>query len=296
MYYIALDGDDAGKIVEQVLLDNDPNEARALSDIIKGAFTEIRRMVVSHRGNIVFEGGDNVLFTVGTNAETLAEEARAIYKNSTGHTATAGVGKEPLDAHKGLVVGKNLGKDQVVVWSPEQEGVYAQIKAKQQEMVQCEEAFAGEGLHPGLKYRAGTHYQRLLGAGFDEEKASQMIFEMYGSSFRDVLRARHRQNLLASPDMQYLREGEQKYADFVESLALESQNRPMFTQPGNFTVGQKFVTKDDLGMIHNIGARFVAIEWVKNGKRERVALSKFRKGIKNSEITLLPSIRVALTE
>ena len=111
--FLAMDGDDMGHTVEDVLLENDTDMAQQLSASIHHAFETIEAFVKEHGGDVIFRGGDNILFSApDQEAEALAEGVREIYQSTTDHSATVGVGRQPLHAHRALVVGKNTGKNQ----------------------------------------------------------------------------------------------------------------------------------------------------------------------------------------
>lgn len=302
-YFFGMDGDDMGHQVEDALVENDIAASQTFEKQIKGAFAEIEEYVSGLGGKVIFNGGDNVLFTADGDPKEIAEHARTIYKNHTDHSATCGVGREPAEAHKALVIGKNTGKDTVVIWSSDQESVYNDIKAQQQALEKCEETIREEsdldlGSSPALKYRAEkaeAHYKRLRGVGYEHKAALAFVDSLYklSDSYRDVLRVRSKNPMKGnSPAETYLRSGEEAWQSLVDNgfrPAAEKEQMPM-RDP---VVGQKVVTASDMGRVAFVGSRFVSVEWLTSGKRERIALSKFREMASEEQVALLPQVRVA---
>ena len=296
-WYIGMDGDDMGKEVENALIENDIAESQKFEKKIKGAFAEIEEYVVEKGGKLIFNGGDNILFTIDGDPKEIGEEVRDIYYRHTDHTATVGIGREPVEAHKALTIGKNTGKDKVVIWSEEQEKVYDEIKEQQKALEGCEEEIRDEsdlevGSSPALKYRADAHYRRLLGMGYDPKTAQAFISGYYykgAASFRDMLMQRKKQPLVGNSSAErFLREGEEAWQAF-----LISAERDLQTDHDEMpTLEQKFVSGQGVGMVRFVGSRFVSVEWL-DGKRERIALKNFRRAIQNDEYKLVPKIRVA---
>jgi len=146
MVYVGIDGDDIGGLVEETLRTDDPEAARQISDSIHRAHKDILGLAKKAGGKVIFDGGDNVLLHVRFDPD-LIESMRQTYVEATGHTATAGVGRRPVEAHYALVVGKNTGKNRTVVYSEDVVRQLAEIRRRQDEL---------EPLHKQLKYRADS--------------------------------------------------------------------------------------------------------------------------------------------
>lgn len=302
-WFFGMDGDNMGHTVEDALIENDIAKSQKFEKQIKGAFAEIEEYVVGIGGAVIFNGGDNVMFTATGNPKEIAEKVRAIYLQHTDHSATVGVGREPVESHKALVIGKNSGKDQVVIWDGDKESTYADIKKQQEALEECEENLREDSdfdlaSSPGLKYKAEAaqdHFRRLLAIGYEPAKALAFCNSLYklADSYRDVLR---RKNPLKGndPSSAYLRGGEERWNTFVgngfNQEATEDQGPPSVEIP---MVGQKVITPTDMGRVAFVGSRFVSIEWLKSGKRERVAISKFQDMVKAEQIATLPQVRTA---
>ena len=275
-----MDGDNMGRTVEEALLTNDTERSQEFSGRIKAAFAEIGEFVVGAGGEIVFSGGDNLLFTVEAEAaDQVAEEVRSVYVGHTDHSASVGIGSDPLSAHKALVVAKNTGKDRVVVWASDQEAVYSDIKEKQEEIEECVDQAEGDGLAPSTKYKAQAHLRRLLAIGYEPAKARHLVAE----SFRDLLKQKHPMRGNSDAE-QYLRAGEESYQNFMGA-----QEAPIHS----LAVSQKITTAEDLGSITYIGSRFTTVEWLKGARRERIANSRLNDLILRGEVSVIRSIRGA---
>jgi hypothetical protein len=302
-WFFGMDGDDMGHTVEDALIKNDIAKSQEFEKQIKGAFAEIEEWITSIGGAVIFNGGDNVMFTATGNPKEIAEKARDIYKQHTDHTATVGVGREPVESHKSLVIGKNTGKDQVVIWSEDQASTYEDIKKQQEALEECEETIREEsdlelGSSPALKYRAEQaqrHYRRLRGVGYEHEQALTFCNQLYklADSYRDVLYRRKRPLKGEDPASSYLRGGEQKWKSFLGNGFKQESNELSAEAPAVPTVGQKVVTADDFGRVAFVGSRFVSVEWLKSGKRERIAISKFTEMATADQIASLPQVRTA---
>lgn len=142
--YVGIDGDDIGGLVEETLVTDDPEKAREISQAIHAAHKALKSLVKDRGGKVIFDGGDNMLVHVPYD-EGLFEAMREAYREHTGHTATVGVGGRPVEAHYALVVGKNTGKDRVVVYDESVRRQLEKIRGEQKEL---------ESTTKKLKYRA----------------------------------------------------------------------------------------------------------------------------------------------
>jgi hypothetical protein len=302
-WFFGMDGDDMGHTVEDALIENDIAKSQQFEKQIKGAFAEIEEWITSIGGAVIFNGGDNVMFTATGNPKEIAEKARDIYKQHTDHTATVGVGREPVESHKSLVIGKNTGKDQVVIWSDDQESAYEDIKKQQAALEKCEEGLREDSefdlaSSPALKYRAEKaqkHYRRLRGIGYLHPQALFFVNSLYklSDSYRDVLYRRKRPLTGDNPIAKYLRSGEERYKTFMGNGFKQESAEQSVEVAAVPTVGQKVVTPDDFGRVAFVGSRFVSVEWLKSGRRERIALSKFREMEAAQYVSALPQVRTA---
>lgn len=143
MVYVGMDGDDMGHLVEDSLLSDDPEIAAKISNSIHDAHRAIRKLVSSAGGRLIFDGGDNMLFFMANDPEVF-KTISEIHERVTKHTVTIGVGHRPIEAHYALVVGKNTGKNQVVIFDEKVKAQHESISRDQDEIEQK------------LKYRASA--------------------------------------------------------------------------------------------------------------------------------------------
>lgn len=119
--YIAMDGDNAGSQVERAALKNDVDAIQDVSNKIKKgslAVKDYAETVFENVEMVVF-GGDDIGFMVDKidDIEKKINFLRNIYKNESGFSITAGVGKTIPNATQALLYGKTNGKDQTVVYN-----------------------------------------------------------------------------------------------------------------------------------------------------------------------------------
>lgn len=146
MVYVGLDGDDMGHLVEDSLLSDDPEIAAKISNSIHDAHKAIRRLVSGVGGRLIFDGGDNMLVYMPNDPDVF-EAIAEVHERSTKHTVTIGVGRRPIEAHYALVVGKNTGKDKIVIYDESVGAQHATIHKEQEKL---------EGEQAKLKYRASA--------------------------------------------------------------------------------------------------------------------------------------------
>ena len=111
--YIAMDGDNAGSLVGQSVLNNDPQRLRHISDRIKFGISKLVEYISSIGGDIISYGGDELVAILDQSQQLEIEKIRSMWQDYTGFTATIGVGSNLSQAGKALIAGKLSGKDQV---------------------------------------------------------------------------------------------------------------------------------------------------------------------------------------
>ncbi|WP_254444731.1 mCpol domain-containing protein [Anabaena sp. UHCC 0187] len=116
--YYGLDGDDTGKILEELFLAcSDEASFRKLSKDITNAISKIAKVVTDELGKnaIVFEAGDDLLFKGNLPEEKLLE-MQAIYSQSTpGLTCSIGYGRSFQEVYLALKLAKTQpGKNAIV--------------------------------------------------------------------------------------------------------------------------------------------------------------------------------------
>lgn len=124
--YLAIDADDAGKLVGRAALADDEAALADVSSRIDRGQQIILDWAEKHGGNKISAGGDEANIKVPEEAKDFVEELRNDYHYATGMTITVGVGSKLSEAGKSLMVGKFRGKDIAVFYGPEIESEIAQ--------------------------------------------------------------------------------------------------------------------------------------------------------------------------
>lgn len=119
--YIAMDADDAGRLIGQAILQDDIESLEHTSHAINAGQNLILDWVEGLGGKVITAGGDEALVEVSLDSVDNLEELRSQYHQIVGATLTAGVGLSPSEAGKALLYGKVNGKDQVAVFDEQME-------------------------------------------------------------------------------------------------------------------------------------------------------------------------------
>lgn len=119
--YIAMDADDAGRLIGQAILRDDIKTLEQTSHSINAGQNLILDWVEGMGGRVITAGGDEALVEVSLESVDSLEELRGQYHQIVGATITAGVGLSPSEAGKALLYGKVNGKDQVAVFDEHME-------------------------------------------------------------------------------------------------------------------------------------------------------------------------------
>lgn len=280
-WYFALDGDNVGFSVE----------AEDLESNLKGAFSDLEGYVKEIGGEVLFQGGDNFLFTAEGDPKEIGKNALVTFTSRTSLGATVGAALDIIQAGKALSLGKYSSKGGITVWGEAEERAFNEIQAQDSEAEDgSEENNRQEG--EALDYRAETHYRRLIGAGYDPRTAEIFVRQIYSDNYRDVLKNRKKNPLTGdTPVEAYLLEGESRWAEF--NATVEADNEKMENETEATPVlEQKIVSKNSLGFVRFVGNRFVSVEWL-NGQKERIALKNFKRAALAGDLKLVPKIRVA---
>jgi len=118
MIYLAINGDDVGQSIGQAILDDDHEALQTASNSIKDSHGNLDKWVESIGGKVVTSSGDESMYMVPEDAINELEQLSSQYKDSSGHSFTAGYGSTMSEASKALIYGKLNGKDQVVEYDP----------------------------------------------------------------------------------------------------------------------------------------------------------------------------------
>lgn len=116
--YLAIDADNAGRMVGRAVLANDIPGLTEVSARIDHGQDVILNWVQEHGGQKISGGGDEFTASIPPTAVEAIEQLRADYQFATQLTITVGVGNSLSEAGKALMAGKFRGKDQVVQYDP----------------------------------------------------------------------------------------------------------------------------------------------------------------------------------
>lgn len=116
--YIGLDGDSIGREIERNIINNNLQELRIFSYCITNAIEKIRNLVESKSGDVIFCGGDSILFS-GRFDEKFAQNIIDIFSNETKRTASVGIGNSPHETYLGLKLAKSYGGNRFVYFKNE---------------------------------------------------------------------------------------------------------------------------------------------------------------------------------
>lgn len=115
-YYVGLDGDSIGRVIESLLIMNKTEEVVSFSKKIVSALENITTQVVKKNGDILFCSGDSILFYGEFDIDfcnSILEE----FKRKTGRTASIGIGKTTAETYLGLKLAKSKGGDKVELYN-----------------------------------------------------------------------------------------------------------------------------------------------------------------------------------
>lgn len=132
-FFMAYDGDSAGRMVGRAILANDVKGLADASARINAGHDIVEQWVSDHGGQKISAGGDEGTFTVPVDAIEDLERLRADYHFATQLTMTIGIGSTLSEAGRALMVGKTRGKDQIVRYDP---SIDDEIRSTQEHVAQ----------------------------------------------------------------------------------------------------------------------------------------------------------------
>lgn len=116
--YLAIDADNAGRMVGRAVLANDIPGLTEVSSRIDMGQEIIADWVTAQGGKKISGGGDEFTAEIPSGSLEQLEQLRSDYQFATQLTITVGVGSNLAEAGKSLMAGKFRGKDQVVQYDP----------------------------------------------------------------------------------------------------------------------------------------------------------------------------------
>lgn len=143
--FVAIDGDDAGKLVGRAALSDNIEGLREISNRLELGNKYIKMWAEDHGGELISAGGDEANFVIPQENAQYLEELRSDYLHITELTLTIGIGSSLSEAGKALMIGKVRGKNQILPYSPDMEAEVEEIRRKTEtEMAIGEEKKIGE--------------------------------------------------------------------------------------------------------------------------------------------------------
>jgi hypothetical protein len=123
--YVAIDGDDIGRMVGHAALSNDEEFLSKISAAINEAREDVQHLAEIHGGEVISSGGDEIVVKFyGEDEEKLLQDVHEMIQKVADHseeyygfTITAGLGNRLDHALKALMAGKLSGKNQVVEYT-----------------------------------------------------------------------------------------------------------------------------------------------------------------------------------
>ncbi|MEZ4995765.1 MAG: mCpol domain-containing protein [Saprospiraceae bacterium] len=113
MLYFGLDGDGIGRIVESMMIENNLEELKDFSIMVVKAIEAIRDLAIDKGASIVFCTGDSILF-YGNIDPSFGKEIVEMFRETTGRTASVGIGEKISATYLGLKLAKSKGGNQVI--------------------------------------------------------------------------------------------------------------------------------------------------------------------------------------
>jgi len=113
MRYFGLDGDNIGRYIELLLIQNKVVETKKFSEKIVQALEDIKKEVIKRSGDIIFCSGDSILFS-GDFDNKFAEKILADFHRKTGRTASMGIGINMAKTYLGLKLAKAKGGNRFI--------------------------------------------------------------------------------------------------------------------------------------------------------------------------------------
>jgi hypothetical protein len=111
-YYVGLDGDSIGRVIESLLIKNSPKEVVVFSQKIILALEMIKKRVTEREGEVLFCSGDSILF-YGEFDVDFCKSILEDFRTLTGRTASIGMGRTTSETYLGMKLAKSRGGNNV---------------------------------------------------------------------------------------------------------------------------------------------------------------------------------------
>ena len=113
--YVGIDGDKVGARIETLIILENLKGVADLSQKVRLAIEKTKSTIVSLGGKVIFAEGDSILAEteIGFSKQQCENLVRIFY-DTTGCTASAGIGRTPLEAYLALKLAKCSARQRVV--------------------------------------------------------------------------------------------------------------------------------------------------------------------------------------
>jgi hypothetical protein len=128
--FFSYDGDSVGRRVGRATMSNDLDELTKISELIHLGHELVRRWVKNNNGIWINGGGDEGIAAIPKDQVDGLEQLRKDYEYLVGHTISIGVGKEPSESGRALLIAKLKGKNRIVTFGKTTEKEIIKIKKR----------------------------------------------------------------------------------------------------------------------------------------------------------------------
>jgi len=106
--YCSLDGDKIGTKLEKLIVNQDMISLSKFSNLISEAINDITKKIKDKGYNIVFSGGDNIMFH-GEIETSFCDEISEYFENKTSNNLSIGIGNTMKESFIALKIAKAKG-------------------------------------------------------------------------------------------------------------------------------------------------------------------------------------------
>jgi GTP cyclohydrolase III len=113
--FIAIDGDDIGRNLEKLLLEEDFSKLISFSNTVKNYFNLVKKIALKYNSEILLFGGDSVIIKIESkNIENFIVDLNKIQSNIT---VSIGIGQTVKHAFFALKEAKALGRNRIIYFN-----------------------------------------------------------------------------------------------------------------------------------------------------------------------------------
>ena len=169
LIYIAWDADNAGRLIGNARLHDDPEQLARISDTIDKGNALFNSWALEHGGTAISSGGDEGIISVDATALNDLKDIKAKYEGTLELTVSIGIGIKMSYAFKALLASKLRGKNQVTMYDKDVEKEISEANKEEPE----KEKLVNEYLHKADETLEKGVMQRV--APFDPAKERDRV-------------------------------------------------------------------------------------------------------------------------